>query len=263
MTGKVIFNINEGEEAKFIYGTTKDQEVVCALPLNQYGFHREIYQKLKSEEISLEKVSGGFVQNESDRIILHGSSESYGQAPMEHVKELLEEETGKEVVYKRDKDFKQEKRERKFQEVLGNFESELEREAYRAVYDLGTRAGYDYMQKPVTTGDCSLIIFSTENGSSFGFDTLWLNYNGLEGMITKPISYERGYIQNNSIKANQNGNELDISYSSSDGIRNLQIPLYNLENYQPASHLSSIDEELKRMYEQKQEIYKGTEVTHI
>ncbi len=87
---KVDITVPLNSENKFVYAKTKEGlELVYARPLYDCGYHRDIAALIQKEHGELTEIRGGWIKAGNSGLEIYGSSESFGTAPMNHIRELL------------------------------------------------------------------------------------------------------------------------------------------------------------------------------
>lgn len=266
---KVIIKLGDPNEShKFVYMEDEDgRKYVIALPIDKKCMHAEIAnlsRRLYKKDIHA--IGGGYIHTEGDKLIIDGTSGSYGEAPKNAVKEILQKKfPGLQIEAFSLADYDAEGRENEYKKILESFESTFQKELYADVLDhRAVKAGFDYTSRPKNVEgnkDLAYMVYSSENGSSFGFDTLYIGYKNPRGEIkSKDIARERWYINIQEIKV-ENGNIL-INYIADNKKYTLNIKLDEIENFEMTSNLNDIEEQLVKMYKKNQSVYKNANVFH-
>lgn len=214
MDENVILKLNDGSIQKFIYGTDQnDKEYVISVPLS---YHRDINQYSREElNLDLKNISGGYIQRNGSNFSIFGISESYGKAQMENVKRTLEDRLkGVEVKIQSDQGRDLEKKVEAFLKFKNSLVSSLDKEGVELTNTENPKLGYDYLKVfgCENRDDLSLILYGTETGGSFGFDTIYLAYKDDSKVKITPLIIERYYISNIKGFVDKNRN-LGLIYS--------------------------------------------------
>jgi|SRR6056297_2504889 len=278
---KVVVKLGSPEKAyKFVYMKDGDnREYVIALPIEKKSHHKDIVEfskKLYNKDLRV--IGGGYIHTEDDKMIIDKSSGDYGFAPKEKVKEILktkfpnvEIETRGKTKADKDKELK-EKVAKDLKEAQGiydgvmEFENEMDKDFYTDVLNnKALRLGMDYTSTPKSIegeDNLSYFVYSSENGSSFGFDTLYIGLKDESGeLVSKPILRERGYLHINNIKVKDDVLEVDYRVDGED--KKLNIPLDELEDFEMDElDLNKPEQKILEMYKDNQAIFKFAKVSH-
>ncbi len=279
---KVIVKLGSPNDShKFVYMKDLDErEYVIALPIEKKSHHRKILEfaeKLYNKALVV--VGGGYIHTEDDKMIIDQSSGDYGPAPKNRVKEILKEKfpnleieiRGKSLDSKEAKKEAKEKAKAEEEKNQGNYESEInaedefQKEFYNDVLNNhALRLGFDYTSEPKRIDnrkDLVYMIYSSENGSSFGFDVLYIGYKDSSGKTkTKPVLKEKGYIHIDKISAKDN--TLTINYRCDGENKEKIIDLNNLESVQAKLDLDPAEEKIIDMYKEMQPVLKQADIFH-
>ncbi|HKL17197.1 MAG TPA: hypothetical protein VJ900_02460 [Patescibacteria group bacterium] len=278
LESKVIVKLGSPEKShKFVYMQDDDgREYVMALPIEKKDYHRKIVKfakKLYNRDLSV--IGGGYIHTEDGKMIIDKASGDYGLAPKNRVKGILEQKFPNLEIEIRGKsldgeEVKEKKKQEKEREE-GNYEheinvkDELQKEFYNDVLNKkALRLGLDYTSEPKRikgSKDLSYMIYSSENGTSFGFDTLYLGYRDESGEVkSKALVKEKGYIHINEIKVEDN--VLKINYSCDGEDKEKIISLKELNSIQVDLNLSPVEEKIFNMYQEMQPILKAAKIFH-
>lgn len=267
---KVIVKLGSPEkEHKFVYmKDDEDREYVMALPIEKKDYHRKIVsfaKKLYGKD--LEVIGGGYIHTEKGKMVVDRSSGDYGVPPKNRVKEILMkkfpgldiEVQGKSL----DGEEAEERARMEAKKEQGNFEHEIKLEDeflinfYNDVLNnKALKLGMDYTSTPKRVEgaeNLSYMVYSSENGSSFGFDTLYVGYKDKKGEIKSiGVVKEKGYIHINEIKVEDN--VLSINYSCDGRDEQKSIPLDQVEKSESRLKLDEPEKNILKMYKDMQPI---------
>ena len=95
------------------------------------------------------------------------------------------------------------------------------------------------------------MVYSSENGSSFGFDTLYIGYKNKSGEIkSKEVIRERGYINIDKIQIENS--DIVIRYTADARSKVIKISIDNIEKFEMISNIDEIGQQLIKMYQDNQ-----------
>jgi len=181
---KVVIKLGSPEEAhKFVFMEDEDKrQYVIALPIDKKGWHAEIAnfsRRLYKKDIHA--IGGGYIHTEGDKLIVDGTSGSYGEAPKEAVRKILQKKfPDVEIEAYSLADYDAKRKEEEYRKTLESMENTIQKELYAEVLDRkAIKLGLDYTSKPKNiegADDFAYMVYSSENGSSFGFDTLYIGF---------------------------------------------------------------------------------------
>jgi len=266
---KVIIKLGDPNKShKFVFLKDEDgRKYVIALPIDKKGWHAEIAnfsRKLYKKDIHA--IGGGYIHTEGDTLVVDGTSGSYGEAPKEAVREILQKKFPNVKIESNslaDMDVK--RRESEYKRMLEGLETTIQKELYADVFDRkAIKLGCDYTSRPKSiegNESVAYMVYSSENGSSFGFDTLYIGYKNKNGEIkSKDILRERWYININEIKIENN--DIEIKYTANSNENIIKIPLDKIESFEMITSLDEVEEQLIKMYKNNQAVFKNANVYH-
>ncbi len=266
---KIIIKLgNVDKSHKFVFMEDEDgRKYFIALPIEKKEMHSEIAnftRRLYKKDIHV--IGGGYIHTEGDKLIIDGTSESYGEAPKNIIKEILQTKIPNmeiESNFLVDMDMKN--KENKYKNMLKSLKTTVQQELYADVLDhRAIKLRCDYTSKPKNiegNNDLAYMIYSSENGSSFGFDTLYIAYKNKGGEIkSKDIVRTRWYMHIDEIKIEDNC--IKIKYTTSDKEYTVTVPLDDIKNFDMISNLEEAENQLVEMYKSNQVLLKNTNVIH-
>ena len=269
---KVVIKLGSPERShKFVL--MKDEEgrlYLIALPIEKMGFHAEIVyfaERLYGKKFEI--LGGGYIYTEGEKLIIADSSGSYGEAPKNLVRHILRkkfpdleiETLPAEFIYD---DVEESKKRKMLDEAIGKLENPFLVDFYLYVLEKAVRLGFDYTKLPEFIPgreDLAYMIYSSDNGVSFGFETLYLGYKDKDGKVmVKAILIESGYIHISQVYVE--GNNVHFKYRVGDEEKELTIPLDKIEEFETIINLDDIDKQLFEMYESNQEVFRDAMIYH-
>lgn len=266
---KVVIKLGDPHaNHKFVHMKDEDgKQYVIALPIDKKPMHaqianfaRKIYKK------DFQVIGGGYIHTEGDKLIVDGTSGSYGEAPKEAVGKILQETfpdlTIESVSILEDE---AKRREDRYTQFLNSLETTVQRELYADVFDQqAIKMGYDYTSKPKSISnneDYAYMIYSSENGGSFGFDTLYLGHKNKRGDIQSTgILRERWDIHVNNVKIEDD--TITMSYLTNNQEKTISVPIGDIDTTEMTSSLSEVEKKLENIYKDNKEVFKDTDVVH-
>lgn len=236
---------------KFIYGQDQNGEShVVVLPKD---YHRDIAQAYSTD---LNNISGGYIEQTKDGFSIFGSSESFGSAPLEEVEALLAQEHSVKIDSELDRVVKNETT--RFQNYVQKFDDPFMTNTLAYVKDHSILGGLDSLKRPLKVADgLATVIYATENGSSFGFDTLWVAKDD----VVRPVAVERWDIV--GVESTVDENKLHVSYTASNQQQSLDIDLENLAELEPQINLTEAENILRNLYAEQTERVKQMGGVHV
>jgi len=262
---KVIIKLGDPEKShKFVLMKDEDQrEYLIALPIDRKSMHKDIValsRKLYNKDFQVK--GGGYIHTEGDKLIADGRSGDYGVAPQDRVKEILNNKFPDIEVEVNLEKSESEDKEDELKEMLEDLETVVQKELYsQVVEDKAIKLGFDYTSIPEKIddrNDFAYMIYSSENGSNFGFDTLYIGFKDEEGDVeTKAILRERGYIQVVGAKIDSETNTLRIACMVSGEEKNISIPLDKIKQIEMSSNLNEKEKSILEIYKNTQFAIKG------
>jgi hypothetical protein len=239
---------------KFIFGQDEaGQKYVISKPL---AYHRDILEDFRRQSgILLQEVSGGFIEKSEDSYAIYGLSESFGAAPLEEVKELLEQEGLQvEINSALDRSIKEE--EGKFSYYLTGL-PEFVKQVAKKVKEVAILGGFDKMKPPTQISDnLACVLYSTENGGTFGFDTLYVGKKTETGVSIHPLVRQRWRMLD--VQAEIKGDNLSITYTGDNGQESLTINQNELPDEPIINSLTQTDRILLNLYaEQTKQVHQA------
>jgi len=259
-----------GKDHKFVYMTDQDgREYVIAMPIEKKSMHRDIAnlcRRLYKKDLHV--VGGGYIHTDGNKLVIDKTSGDYGQAPKERVKQILETKFPNiEIEAYTLKDSEGINEEARLREMLDSLDSDVQRELYTDVLNSkAIKLGFDYTSKPKQIGDnkdFAYTVYSSENGSSFGFDTLYIGFKNKAGeIISKDILREKGYIHIRDVGIDSEKNVLNVDYIIDGKKEALSIPLDELEDFEMKFDLDEVEEKIFKMYKDMQPIFEQATVYH-
>lgn len=266
---KVIIKLGDPNKShKFVFLEDEDgRKYVIALPIDKKGMHAEIAnfsRKLYKKDIHA--IGGGYIHTEGGTLIIDGTSGSYGEAPKEAVREILQKKFPNVKIESNslaDMDVK--RRENEYKKMVESLKTTVQKELYADVCDRkAIKLGCDYTSRPKSiegNETVAYMVYSSENGTSFGFDTLYLGYKNKNGEIqSKDVIRERWYINIDEIKIENN--DIEIRYTTSGKTNIVKVPLDRIEDFEMISSLSEVEDQLIKMYKDNQVVYKNANIYH-
>jgi len=257
-TPKVLVKLGTPAVAdKFVYmKDSADREYVIALPFDDKGYHRDIVnfaRKLYGQDFNVD--GGGFLQMRDGKLIVSGQSEAYGEAPKRVVSILKEALPDLEVVDESPKEGANVALKKALEKIPDSFKKEL----YSAVVgDLGVRMGFDMTMLPKEIDglpDAAYMIYRSENGSSFGVDTLFTGIRKSDNTISvHPAAMTRWNMEDVSVRGE--ADQIVISFTTNGETHELQISIQELDKKEPYSDLNDGEKAILDMYKANQFVYK-------
>lgn len=265
---KVIVKLGSPEKShKFVLMEDEDgRKYLICLPIEVKAYHADIVEfatKLYGKKFTVK--GGGFIHTEGEKLIVDGRSEAYGEAPKREVEEILKKKfPDLEIEARSLKEQAKLEREKRLKRVLESLKNDFQRAFYQRVLDEAIKLGCDYTKFPEQIGgreDLAYMIYSSENGQNFGFDTLYLGYRDKNNVVKiKAILRERWYIR--IIEVGIEGNQIRFKYRIGSEEKELTIPLDKIEEFEMVDNLEAQERELVEMYKNMQEFYRDAEVSH-
>lgn len=265
---KVVVKLGASNEShKFVLMEDKNsRQYVIALPIEKKKFHRDIENfSRRLFQKNLNVIGGGYLHTDEEKLIVSGTSDSYGEAPKSLVKEILERKFPDVTIEAISlQDAKEEVKEYQLRKTLDALETPVQKELYADVLHKAVKLGSDYTKLPEQIAgreDLAYMIYSSENGATFGFDTLYLGYKNKNGEIqSKDVLRERGYIR--GIQCDVQDTNVHFTYRVGEAEKELSVPLGGVEGFEAISNLSDTENQLLTIYQENQAVFKDAHVFH-
>lgn len=262
-TPKVLLKLGKPDCAdKFVHMRDEDgRDYVIALPIEKRAFHRDIANFCRQlYKKDLKVLGGGWIKNEDGKLIVYGQSQDFGEANKEFVRSILVEAfPDMEIESVSLKQEEISRNQKDYTHALEKITNEVGKDLYANVIQReGIRMGYDSTVLPqVIDGSNDQMvhmIYRSENGVSFGVDTLYLGYKDKDSILkTKEIAQTRWnlYVKNAEIK----NNILTINFESEGKNYTISHPINSLDNLETFSNLSDAEKGILEMFKQNQFVY--------
>lgn len=263
-TPKVLLKLGEPSgEDKFVHMIDKEgRDYVIALPVKKYGYHADIVnfaRKIYKKEFDIK--GGGWIHTEKGKITIDKTSQGYGEADKDFVKKILEKsfpdlEVTSTTVRKESIGQAQERDLEKYNAVIESLGSEISKHLYAdVVHNKAVVLGMDMIQKPFDIEHASEkiagMVYQSENGSSFGFDTLYIGRVMEDGTYgTYEIAQSRGSLFP-KIEIREDG-ILDIQINMLEGQQSIEIQPENIDKIDTLNLMNEVDKGLLNMYKRLQ-----------
>lgn len=265
---KVIVKLGSPDTGhKFVLMEDEDKRhYVIALPIEKKAFHRDIANfSRKLYQKDLRVIGGGYIHTEGEKLVVDGTSGDFGEAPKNVVREILKRKfPDVDIEALSLKDYDQKLKEKNLRQTLESLETTVQKELYIDVLNKAVKLGSDYTKLPEQIAgrkDLAYMIYSSENGSSFGFDTLYLGYKDKNGEIkSKDVLRGRWYIRVNQVNVDENN--IYFKYRIGDEEKKLTIPLDKIGEFETVTNLNDVEKELLKMYKENQDVFKDAYVYH-
>lgn len=275
-TPKVLLKLGDPKKPdKFVHMKDEDgREYVIALPIEKQSWHRDIAsfcRKLYKKDLKV--LGGGYTHVEGDKLVIHGKSGDFGEADKLRVGQILKEafpELNIEIISEAGKELEREEnnKKQKYLEALEKIGEKFVQDFYKDVVDnMAVKMGYDMTMFPkkIEGSDNNLfyMVFRSENGSSFGVDTVFIGYEDEGGHIkSKEIAQTRWTLE--VTKAYIENGVLNMEIKTEDGqVYNFSSPLNSLDEVIPISNLDERDRIILNMYKENQDVYKRVGTAQI
>lgn len=257
-TPKVLIKLGDPAKAdKYVYMQDDEgREYVIALPIDKAEYHREIAnfaRKLYGKDFNV--IGGGYLSVRDGKLIVHGSSGSYGEAPKRVVSLVQEALPDIEVVDESPKEASN----IEYKKTIDSIKDSVQSELYSVVFgDLAVRMGYDMTMMPKTADgapDMAYMVYRSENGGSFGVDTLFAGLRKEDhSFVIKDLAITRWEMRDVSVKVE--GDNVIAEFESSGEKNTLTFPLKELAQQKPYTDLNDAENNILGMYRDNQAIYK-------
>ncbi|QQR64504.1 hypothetical protein IPH92_02965 [Candidatus Kaiserbacteria bacterium] len=260
-TPKVLVKLGDPTKAdKFIYmHDDEGKEYLIALPINKMDYHRQIAnfaRKLYGKDFKVD--GGGYLSVRDGNLVVHGSSGSYGNFPPRVVSILKESFPDINVVDESPSIVEQDKINKEHKAVLESIEDPVQSELYSVVTgDLGTKMGYDSttLPRPVDNADeMSHMIYRSENGGSFGVDTLFVARRKEDHTLAvNEVAVTRWAIHDVSARAE--GDTIIFEFTTNGEKQVLSLPMSEVDKREAYTDLNEPEKIILKMYKDNQAIY--------
>lgn len=270
-TPKVLLKLGDPSRPdKFVHMKDEDQrDYVIALPIEKRAFHRDIAnfcRKLYGKDLKV--LGGGWIKNENGKLVVYGESQGFGEANKDAVKNILTQafpDIEIETISLAQQ--KNSKKQEEYNKTLEKLNSEVKKDLYAdVVQSKATRMGYDMTVLPKTISgsdeNMAYMIYRSENGSSFGIDTLYLGYkNQDKSFNTKEIAQTRWNLEVSESKIENGMLILNIKTEGKD--IKISQPVDSIENIELMSNLNDTEKTILDMYKNNQFVYQDSELSRV
>src|SRR3989338_1380383 len=270
-TPKVLLKLGDPSRPdKFVHMKDEDQrDYIIALPIEKRAFHRDIAnfcRKLYGKDLKI--LGGGWIKNEEGKLVVYGQSQDFGEADKETVRNILSQafpDVKIESVSLAQESIS--KKQEEYMKTLEKIDNEVSKDLYADVVQRkAIRMGYDMTLLPTpiqgAEENMSYMIYRSENGTSFGIDTLYLVYKDKDNSLnTKEIAQTRWnlHVANSKI---ENG-ILTIEFQTDGQNMTISQPVNSLENLQPFSNLNDTEKIILDMYKNNQFVYQENDNSKV
>jgi len=264
-TPKVLLKLGKPDGAdKFVHMQDEDErDYVVALPIEKRAFHRDIANFCRQlYKKDLKVLGGGWIKNEDGKLVVYGQSQDFGEASKEFVKNILVQafpDIEIEAVSLRSEEIS--KIQGEYINTLEKIDNEVAKDLYANVVQReGIRMGYDSTVLPqvIEGSDDEMfqMIYRSENGSSFGIDTLHLGYKDKNNILkTKELAQTRWnlYVKDAEVK----DGILTINFNSGGENHTISQPIDSLEGTEKFSNLNETEKIILEAYKKNQFVYQN------
>lgn len=242
---------------KHLIDKTLMKYYLIALPINEYPMHRDIVKYANNKYnlyVPTFRISGGYIKKDENKIVISGSSGDYGEADKDIVEKIIKTnypDQKVEIIEEYYENYKKPKKEKE------KFDTDIQYKMYQEILKQSFKLGKDYISIKPTLIDnnpsLAYMVYSSENGSSFGFNTLYLAFKNKNGNIKyKAIVQNKDYLHIK--KVTSKNNIVNITYKSNGNTKNIEIDIKNLDTYITENNFDEVDKEILNMYAQMQSI---------
>lgn len=259
-TPKVLLKLGDPTRPdKFVHMRDEDgREYVIALPIEKRAYHRDVANFCRQlYKKDLKVIGGGYIKQENGKIVVYGQSQDFGEANKETVKAIIQQalpDVEIEAVSLKSEEVSRKRKD--YTDALEKITSEVGKDLYANVVERkGIRMGYDMATRPQTVegshDDMAWMIYRSENGRSFGMDTLFLGYKDKNHTLnTKELAQTRW---NLSVRDAKIENDVLILTFESDGqAHTISQPIDILDNLEMFSNLGEFENQILDYYKQFQ-----------
>lgn len=265
---KVIVKLGSpGTAHKFVLMEDEDgRRYMIALPIEKKPSHRDIANfSRKLYQKDLRVIGGGYIHTDGEKLVIDGTSGDFGEAPKNTVKEILKRKfPDVDIEAFSLKDYDQKQKEENLRKILERLKTTVQKELYTDVLNKAVKLGCDYTNLPEQIAgrdDLAFMIYSSENGSSFGFDTLYLGYKDKNREIkSKAVLRERWYIRVNKVDVRDN--QIYFRYRVGDEEKELTVPIDQIEKFETVDNLNDLEKQLIKTYEDNKTVFQDAQVYH-
>ncbi len=270
-TPKVLLKLgNPDHPDKFVHMKDEDsRDYVIALPIEKRAYHRDIAnfcRKLYDKDLKV--LGGGWIKREGEKLVVYGESLGFGEADKDAVKDILAQafpDLEIEAVSLAEVEVTKQREE--YNKALEQLQDEVSKDLYAdVVQEKGIRMGYDATVLPKVVSDAereaAYMTYRSENGSSFGIDTLFVGYKDKDKTFkTKEVAQTRWTLEVVDAKIENEILTLDIRTEG----ENMQIslPLDSTENVETFSNLNDTEKTILEMYKNNRFVYEGSKNSKI
>ncbi|MEZ4211192.1 MAG: hypothetical protein R3B39_02805 [Candidatus Paceibacterota bacterium] len=275
-TPKVLLKLGDPKKPdKFVHMKDEDgREYVIALPIEKQSWHRDIAsfcRKLYKKDLRV--LGGGYTHAEGDKLVIHGKSGDFGEADKSRVGQILREafpQLNIEIISEVEKEREREEnnKRQKYTEALEKIGEKFAQDFYKDVVDnMAVRMGHDMTMFPkkIDGSDSNLfyMVFRSENGSSFGVDTVFVGYEDENGQVqSKEVAQTRWTLE--ITKSYVENGVLNMEIKTEGGqVYNFSSPVNSLDEASTISNLDERDKIILNMYKESQDVYKRVNIAQI
>ena len=270
---RVIIKLGDKKEKhKFILMEDETKiKYLIALPIEDYPYHEDIYKFAKNlYKENLKVVGGGYIQNKNGQFIISGTSDKYGEADKDIVKEIIQTmfKDMKINCLTIEEELKRSK-EKDMKEAIDQLDTREKKEFYSGVLENTIKLSNNSTSLPKTISDNKnlfYMIYSCDDAIGYTKPNLRVNtlYIGWEDenkkIKAKAIIKENKHIKIYNIE--KRNDKIIIIYKCENGKKTIEIDFTKIHKFNTISHLSQDDEEWLKMYEDMQDIYQNVKIRH-
>ncbi len=257
-TPKVLLKLGKPDKAdKFVHMRDEDgRDYVIALPITKRAYHRDIANFCrKLYHKNLKVLGGGWIENKDGKLVIFGQSQDFGEADKIVVRDILKQTfPDVEIEAKELANIN-----KKYTEALNRIETEVGKDLYADVVQRkGIRMGFDMAMPPQSVegsdNKIATMIYKSENGRSFGIDTLFLGYTDKDRALhTKEVAQTRWSVFIK--KAEVNDGILTLEFESDGQVHTISQPIDSLEKIEMFSDLGEHEKQVLQILKDYQFAY--------
>lgn len=259
-TPKIVIKMdNPGDDHRFIFARDKDERrYLLCLPRRKARTHHDIAhfaQKLYKKD--LEVLGAGFMRTEGDALIIEGDSFEYGEAQKLVVARLLKDQfPNMNVQTHAQFDSHKDQRRASFEQAIERHTTQFQRDAYKdIVANRAIRLGCD-MARPMIllegSNDIAYMTYASENGTSFGFDTLYLAYIDKNGRTqTKEVLRTRDAMTIQEARVEDG--HIHMICTTRTGDKRVDVSVEEIAHAPLVSDLNTMEEQFLNMFMEHQD----------